>query len=266
MSKIATFKTKKGTKTWQVSSSGIMDLDGFSTSFELNAESNDAVEGSPRSNKRGKKQKVLSFSSRLIAALGIDVREEFESWEDWIGLAGTLKIGGKKFGPNWMLTSVKPSDVNIDNSGRFISMKLTYSFEEDGYVSDTQTLENVNASNSAADVTATTEQKETKKTTNTAITTAAKTAAPSTGFGLGAIVKFNGGPQYASSTAESFQQRHKAGPVKVTATAKSAPHPYRVIHTDKTTTVDGWVDASQLSKLPIQPKVAPTTARIMMTQ
>ena len=39
----ATFKTKEGTKAWQVSPSYIMDFDGFSTSYELNAESNPAV-------------------------------------------------------------------------------------------------------------------------------------------------------------------------------------------------------------------------------
>ena len=48
----ATFKTKEGTKTWQVSPAYIMDFDGFSTSYELNADRNNAVEGSPLSNQR----------------------------------------------------------------------------------------------------------------------------------------------------------------------------------------------------------------------
>ena len=60
----ATFKTKEGTKTWQVSPSYIMDFDGFSTSYELNAESNTAVEGSPLSNQRGMKtSSALSAST-----------------------------------------------------------------------------------------------------------------------------------------------------------------------------------------------------------
>ena len=248
MATTATFKTKKGTKTWQVSPSYIMDFDGFSTAYELNAESNSAVEGSPLSNKRGMKKKTLSFSSRLVEALGIDVRKEFESWESWIGQTGTLKIGGKKFGPNWLLTSVKPSDVKIDDSGRFRSMKLTYSFEENPDVTDAEILASVNSGKSAVCVTATTSQKASKKNTNKAIATATKTAADGSAIALGKVVQFKGGPHYVSSTATTYRAKPKAGPAKVTAIAKKALHPYHVIHTDKTSTVSGWVDASQISK------------------
>lgn len=253
MSKIATFKTKKGTKTWQVSSSGIMDLDGFSTSFELNAESNNAVEGSPLSNQRGKKKKPLSFSSNLLAALGIDVRKEFESWEDWIGLTGTLKIGGKKFGSGWLLTAVKPSNVIIDNSGRFISMNLSFSFEENDDVSDSDTTASVNSARSAAGVTASTSQKSNKKSA-----VGPKAAALSAGtpvesvYAVGTIVLFKGGPQYMASTAAEAKRQAKAGPAKITAIAKTAKHPYHIVHTDKTSDVFGWVDASQFSKLTTQ--------------
>ena len=244
----ATFKTKEGTKTWQVSPSYIMDFDGFSTSYELNAESNTAVEGSPLSNQRGMKKKTLSFSSHLVGALGIDVRKEFESWESWIGLTGTLKIGGKKFGPNWLLTSVKPADVKIDDSGRFRSMKLTYSFEENEDVTDAEILASVNSARSAVCVTATTAQKSAKKAVSTAIKNAAKISAGGAGIALGDIVHFRGGPHYVSSTATSYRASPKAGPARVTAIAKSARHPYHVIHTDRSSTVYGWVDASQISK------------------
>lgn len=244
----ATFKTKEGTKTWQVSPSYIMDFDGFSTSYELNAESNTAVEGSPLSNQRGMKKKTLSFSSHLVGALGIDVRKEFESWESWIGLTGTLKIGGKKFGPNWLLTSVKPADVKIDDSGRFRSMKLTYSFEENEDVTDAEILASVNSARSAVCVTATTAQKSAKKAVSTAIKNAAKISAGGAGIALGDIVQFKGGPHYVSSTATSHRASPKAGPARVTAIAKSARHPYHVIHTDRSSTVYGWVDASQISK------------------
>lgn len=169
----ATFKTPSGTKTWQISPSRIMDFDGFSTSYELKAESNTAVEGSPLTNQRGMKKKTLSFYSNLVASLGVDVRKEFESWEDWIGLTGTLKIGGKKFGPNWLLTSVKASDVKIDDSGRFRSMKLTYSFEENEEVASAQVLKSIKTAGnfmiSAVHVTATTSQKAAAKTAKAAI-------------------------------------------------------------------------------------------------
>lgn len=248
MSITATFKSKIGTKTWQVSPSWIMDFDSFSTSYELNAESNTAVEGSPLSNLRGMKKKTLSFSSNLNAALNIDVRKEFESWEPWIGQTGTLKIGGKKFGPNWLLTSVKPSDVKIDDSGRFRSMKLTYSFEENAAVSDANIAASVNSSRSAVCVTASKSQKAAKKNTNTSIENAKKTTVNNSKIALGDVVQFTGGPHYVNSTAASSQASPKAGPAKVTAIAASARHPYHIVHTDKTSTVYGWVDASQISK------------------
>lgn len=39
----------------------------------------------------------------------------------------------------------------------------------------------------------------------------------------------------------------KAGPAKVTAIASGAKHPYHLVHTDSTSTVYGWVDASTIS-------------------
>lgn len=248
MATIASFITTKGTKTWQVSPSYIMDVDDFSTGYELNAEDNSAIEGSPKSNQRGMKKKTLSFSSNLNMALGIDVRREFESWEGWIGKTGILKIGGKKFGPNWLLTSVKPSAPIIDDSGRFRSMKLTYTFEENDEVSDKSILSSVNATKSAVRLTASTEEKAAKKTKNTAISKAKKKAAPSKEIALGDKVKFKGGPHYASANATSYKVKPKAGPAKVTAISKKARHPYHIVHTDKTSTVYGWVDASLISK------------------
>lgn len=244
----AMFKTKIGTKMWRVSPSCVLDIDGFSTSYELNAESNTAVEGSPLSNQRGMKKQPLSFSTHLSDALGIDVRQEFESWKEWVGLSGTLKFGGKKFGTKWLLTSVKPSEVYIDDLGRFRRMKLTYTFEENEDGKDAKIVSTASAVKSAAAVTATTEQKSNKKADNKAVTSSAKTAAASSEIALGDFVQFKGGPHYSSSTATSYRISPKPGRAKVTAISKKAPHPYHVIHTDKTTTVYGWVDASQISK------------------
>lgn len=244
----ATFKTKYGVKTWQVSPSYIMDFDGFSTGYELNAESNTAIEGSPLSNQRGMKKKTLSFSSHLVAALGVDVRKEFESWEAWIGQTGILKIGGRKFGHIWLLTSVKPSEVRIDDNGRFRSMKLTYSFEEDGNVTTQEIQASVTSTRSAVCVTATTAQKLTKKPTNKAMAAAPKKAAGGADIALGSLVTFHGGPYYATSTAVVFREKATSGATRVAAIVPSAPHPFYVIHMDAVSTVCGWVDAAQVSK------------------
>ena len=252
MASIATFKTTKGTKTWEVTPSRIMDLDGFSSAFELNAEDNTAVEGSPLSNQRGMKKKVVTFSSNLNAALGVNVRDEFESWESWIGLAGVLKIGGKRFGScSWLLTSVKPSNVKIDSNGRFRAMKLAFSFEQsdDTSVDDAEAVAAAVASaRSAASVTASQSDKNAKKATNSQMAASTQTPAATSAIVIGDIVQFKGGPHYVSSTATSYKTSPPAGPAKVTAIAKSAKHPYHVIHTTSASYVYGWVDASQISK------------------
>ena len=260
----ATFKTTKGTKTWQVSPSRIMDLDGFSTSYELNAESNTAVEGSPLSNQRGMKKKTLSFSSNLVAGLGIDVRKEFESWEPWVGLTGILKIGGTKFGPIWLLSSVKPSDVKIDDSGRFRSMKLTFSFEENNDITYEELLASINAVRSAVGVTASTSQKASKKPKDMVIKQTKWEAAPSEEFAVGELVWFKGGPHYVSSTATLSRKSPKAGPAQITAIVKSAPHAYHVIHTTEESAVYGWVDSNMITKYTAttQTTKATTTSKV----
>lgn len=63
---------------------------------------------------------------------------------------------------------------------------------------------------------------------------------------VGDKVQFAGGKHYAASNASSGTAV-KAGPAKITALAKGAKHPYHVIHTDSTSTVYGWVDATAIS-------------------
>lgn len=65
-------------------------------------------------------------------------------------------------------------------------------------------------------------------------------------YKVGDTVQFAGGTHYASSNASSGTSV-KAGPAKITALAKGAKHPYHVIHTDSTSTVYGWVDATAIS-------------------
>ena len=65
---------------------------------------------------------------------------------------------------------------------------------------------------------------------------------------LGDTVQFAGGPHYTSSNAASSSSRPKAGPAKVTAISKGAKHPYHVVHTNRQSSVYGWVDADKVSK------------------
>lgn len=71
-------------------------------------------------------------------------------------------------------------------------------------------------------------------------------SAPASGLGVGTVVNFAGGKHYTSANAASGSTA-KAGPAKITAVSANAKHPYHLIHTDGTSNVYGWVDASAVS-------------------
>lgn len=71
-------------------------------------------------------------------------------------------------------------------------------------------------------------------------------SAPASGLGVGTVVNFAGGKHYTSANAASGSTA-KAGPAKITAVSANAKHPYHIIHTDGTSNVYGWVDASAVS-------------------
>lgn len=69
----------------------------------------------------------------------------------------------------------------------------------------------------------------------------------SSGGTTGGNAYFRGGAYYVSSTSTTpIRTDANAGPVKLISTDSGAPHPYYVQHTDSTTTVYGWVDATTL--------------------
>lgn len=61
----------------------------------------------------------------------------------------------------------------------------------------------------------------------------------------GSVVQFKGGKHYTSANGSTGYEV-KAGPARITRYMKGAKHPYHVVHTDKTSTVYGWVDASSI--------------------
>lgn len=75
----------------------------------------------------------------------------------------------------------------------------------------------------------------------------------------GNIVYFMGGKHYTSANGTTGYEV-KAGPAKITNYVKGAKHPYHVIHTDKTSTVYGWVNADTIetNATPRTPQVGDT--------
>lgn len=80
------------------------------------------------------------------------------------------------------------------------------------------------------------------------ITTEGDDSTGSSMIAVGDTVQFSGGPHYASANASSSSGNPKAGTAKVTAISKGAKHPYHIIHTDRQSSVYGWVDADKVKK------------------
>lgn len=62
-------------------------------------------------------------------------------------------------------------------------------------------------------------------------------------FEVNDIVQFLGGNVYSNANAASATTTAKAGPAKLTRTY-NGKHPYHLVHTDKQSSVYGWVDAN----------------------
>ena len=84
------------------------------------------------------------------------------------------------------------------------------------------------------------------KATGTSSSTTQTPTTSTTEYKVGDLVQFAGGKHYVSASAASGTTV-KAGPAKITAISAGAKHPYHIIHTDSTSTVYGWVDASTIS-------------------
>lgn len=94
-------------KTWGVSSQRIAALNGVSHSVELDTENSDDKAGSPATKTKALKLQSMSFDFDLAAAVGCDVRSEYESWTALVGQYAPFYLAGRRFGPaNLQLTGV----------------------------------------------------------------------------------------------------------------------------------------------------------------
>lgn len=251
MAVTAAFRTTLGTKTWEVSPQKVVDIDALSTGYELEADDNNAVEGSPLTNARGLKKQPLAFSSIISAHLGFDVKAEYQSWKEWVGLAGIIRFNGERFASSWLLRGVKATNIQLDPSGRWHSAKLAFTFEEsnDTTVLDIETAEAaIAARNSAVGCVASDAFVTAKKQTNIfLLASQQKLWGTNLIIALNDIVRFTGGPQYAASTGTTAISNAGAGLVQVIKMASGAPHPFFVMSVDGKSDAAGWVDGAKLS-------------------
>lgn len=77
---------------------------------------------------------------------------------------------------------------------------------------------------------------------------------------VGDIVNFIGNRHYVSSTGDTGYSC-KPGKAKVTIISKGAKHPYHLIHTDSSSNVYGWVNASDIEGASTSTKTTATTTK-----
>ena len=125
------YQAQWGPKGFLVSAEKIVTFSGFSTSIELNEDSQNDTSGSATTNTTSKKKQTINMSVTYVRAAGTDPREQFYEWEKLVGKAYALYIGGERFGPKYsQLKKVDLSDVQLSNSGTFLMATLSLSFEE----------------------------------------------------------------------------------------------------------------------------------------
>lgn len=114
----------------------------------------------------------VTFSSRILAAAGINVRGEFGSWRKLVGEIHPIMIGGVSFGAgSFQLTEVSISETVLDVNGNFIAATLAFTFTE--YISaNAAATAKTTTTNSTATIA--TNNGSTKNSKNTASTTSAQ--------------------------------------------------------------------------------------------
>ena len=135
-----TYQAKWGPKGFLISPEKIVTFDGFSTSIELNDDSEKDTSGTPPTNTKGKKPQNINLSINYLQAAGVDPRAQFEEWTSLVGKAYPFYISGKRFGPEYLrLKKIDLSGLKLSNDGSFLSCTVAVSLEEHTVVKQTTT-------------------------------------------------------------------------------------------------------------------------------
>lgn len=123
-----------GSHKWSLSHDDLRAVEKLSFSFALNTDSSTASGGKAIGSSYSDLTIVpIKFSTRLMAAVGVDVRKEIDDWRQSIGAVNPILIGGKQLGPRMQLMQVDASDVVLNGNGVMISATLSFTFQEFNY-------------------------------------------------------------------------------------------------------------------------------------
>lgn len=154
------YTARWGPKGFIVSSSKVVPLEDFKTSYALKTDTNSDTSGTPPTNTQGLELQSLELSTRYLRALGTDPLGQIAEWKAQLGKTWPFLLNGKQFGPKFTLQSFDVSDTIFTPAGDMIGCTISLKFEEYS--------------------TATTTNASAKTSTTTSKKTQAATAKPST--------------------------------------------------------------------------------------
>lgn len=132
------YTARWGPKGFIVSTSKVVPLEDFATSFALKSDTNGDTSGTPPTNTQGLELQPLTMKTQYMRALGTDPIGQIQEWKDLIGKTHTFFLGGKPFfAPKFTLKNVDVSETQFTPDGTMIACTVSLSFEEYSTATDT---------------------------------------------------------------------------------------------------------------------------------
>lgn len=148
------YTARWGPKGFIVSTSKVVPLEDFTTSFALKSDTNADTSGTPPTNTQGMELQPLNMKTRYMRALGTDPIGQIKEWKDLIGKTHTFFLGEKPFGSSkFTLKNVDIPETMFTPDGTMIACTVSLSFEEYSTATDTNaaaTASTKNAMNAKA--------------------------------------------------------------------------------------------------------------------
>ena len=190
---------------WEVSNKQLAYLEGLTTAYSIDTDTNADKEGKKPTEEVGKSLIEMAFNTTYRVETGTsDIRGMLKKWDSLIGKTAPLIIGSAIFGPDKMqLQSVNVSNVELSPKGVMRAATLSFKFKE---FAEEPAGVKINSSgssatkNTAVSVGASSSDKASKKTTEIKV--------PSPKLGDPLNVNINGGNNTGGSSSNSGSSTH----------------------------------------------------------
>ena len=117
---------------WEVSSKQLAYLEGLTTAYSIDTDTNTDKEGKKPTEQVGKGLIEMSFNTSYRVETGTtDIKGMLKKWESMIGKSAPLIIGNSIFGPDKMqLQSVSVSNIELSPKGVMRAATLSFKLKE----------------------------------------------------------------------------------------------------------------------------------------